>query len=258
MIDPIADPYFYALAIPAVLLAGIGKGGFGGSIGMLATPMIALATSPVQAAAIMLPILCTMDILGVAAYRLNASWRNLAMMAPGALAGIAVGALTFRYMNDDAIRLFIGGIAVSFALYNWGGKWLGRVAAIASPRLIPAVGWSGLSGFTSFIAHAGGPPVQMYLLPQRLDKALFMGTTVWFFFLVNYAKLAPYAWLGQFSGVNLASSAVLLPLAPIGIWAGVYLNRRVSQEAFYRIIHVLLFVIGLKLLYDGASGLGWI
>ncbi len=253
MFTPPDDILFYLAAIPAVLLSGIGKGGFGGSIGMLATPLIALTTSPLQAAAIMLPILCIMDVFGLLAYRTRASWRNLALMAPGAVLGIAVGALTFDYMDEDVIRIMLGAIAILFTLKN---ILPGRTGAGAEgPSVTKGSFWSGISGFTSFVAHAGGPPVQMYLLPQRMDKTLYVGTTVWFFFLINYVKLIPYGYLGQFTPDNLATSLVLAPLAPLGIWLGVKLHNRVNETWFYRVIYFFLIIAGVKLTIDGVTGL---
>jgi len=253
MFTPPDDILFYLAAIPAVLIAGIGKGGFGGSIGMLATPLIALTTSPLQAAAIMLPILCTMDVLGLMAYRTRASWRNLALMAPGAVLGIVVGALTFDYMDEDVIRVMIGAIAILFTVKNVlpGGS----SGQPASPSMTKGSFWSGISGFTSFVAHAGGPPVQMYLLPQRLDKTVYVGTTVWFFFLVNYVKLIPYGYLGQLTLNNLGTSLILAPLAPLGIWLGLKLHSRVNEIWFYRVIYFFLIIAGVKLTIDGVTGL---
>ena len=253
MFSPPDDILFYLAAIPAVLIAGIGKGGFGGSIGMLATPLIALTTSPLQAAAIMLPILCTMDVLGLMAYRTRASWRNLALMAPGAVLGIVVGALTFDYMDEDVIRIMIGAIAILFTVKNILPGGAGKQAA--GPSMAKGSFWSGISGFTSFVAHAGGPPVQMYLLPQRLDKTVYVGTTVWFFFLVNYVKLIPYGYLGQLTLDNLATSLILAPLAPLGIWLGLKLHSRVNEAWFYRVIYFFLIIAGVKLTIDGLTGL---
>ncbi len=253
MFEPIVDPIFYLAAIPAVLIAGIGKGGFGGSIGMLATPLIALTTSPLQAAAIMLPILCAMDIMGLFAYRTKASWPNLLRMAPGAVAGIVIGTLTFDVMSEDFIRILIGGIAIAFTISNLIKR--SRNTAAAGPSWVKGSIWSSVSGFTSFVAHAGGPPVQVYLLPQRIDKTLYVGTTVWFFFLVNYVKLIPYGFLGQFSTASLGTSLALAPLAPVGIWLGLKLHHRVNEVLFYRIIYIFLILAGAKLLFDGFSGL---
>ncbi len=250
---PITDPWFYAAAVPAVLVAGISKGGFGGGVGFVSVPLMAMAISPIQAAAVMLPVLCLMDVFGLWAYRATWDRRNVAIMVPGALAGIAVGALTFRYLDDDLVRLMIGTIAVVFALYYWFG---GARARRQRPASIGVGGlWSAVAGFTSFVAHAGGPPVQVYLLPQRMDKTLFVGTTVIFFFVVNYAKLVPYAMIGQFSAENLATALVLAPLAPIGMGLGIRLHDVVSQALFYRLCYGALTITGSKLIWDWAASL---
>lgn len=249
----IPDPWFYVAAVAAVMITGISKGGFGGAAGGTAVPIMALAISPVQAAAVMLPILCVMDIASIAAYRRIWDKRNLVIMLPAAVTGIVIGALTFRYLSENAVRLIIGSIALSFASYNVLRRVILRAAAgEPMPRSALCGGVAGVvAGFTSFVAHAGSPPVQIYLLPQRLDKTLYVGTTVIFFFVVNYVKLIPYAIIGQFSGENLMTSLVLLPLAPFGVWLGVRLHRLVPEDLFYRISYLLLFVTGAKLVYDG-------
>ncbi len=251
MID---NPWFYAAAIPGVLITGISKGGFGGGLGVLAVPMMALVIDPILAAAIMLPILCVMDIIGAVAYRRSIDWRNLYILVPAALVGIAIGTASFRYLDAAAIRLMVGLLAVGFA----ADHWLRRRSTASDPsgRSLTKGGlWGGIAGFTSFLAHSGGPPVSVYLLPQRLHRTLFVGTTVYFFIIVNYVKLIPYAWLGQLSAANLAVTAILLPLAPIGMLLGIWLHKLVSEVLFYRICYVLLAATGVKLLWDGVTGL---
>ncbi len=253
---PLTDPAFYAVAIPAVLIVGIGKGGFGGGLGLLGVPLLALVISPTQAAAVLLPVLCLMDLVGIVHYRALWERRIMRILFPGALAGIAVGALTVASTNDDATRLIVGMIAVGFTLERIVGPRLRTApAAPRPPGHARGWFWSGVAGYTSFVAHAGGPPLNVYLLPQRLDKTIYVGTTVMFFALVNYAKLVPYALLGQFEGTNLATSVVLAPLAPVGFGLGILLHRRVDEVLFYRLIHVALLTTGLKLLWDGAAGM---
>src|SRR3546814_646539 len=216
---------------------------------------MALVVSPLQAAAIMLPILCLMDLVGLWAYRGSWDRRNLAIMIPGAVAGIVVGALSFHYLDESLIRLLIGGITIVFALDYWIGR---RPQRAAIPHPAKGGAWCAVSGFTSFIAHAGGPPMQVYLLPQRLDRTLYVGTTVVYFFAVNYVKLIPYGMLGQFSTENLTTAVGLLPLAPLGIWFGIALHRVVPDRPFYRICYGALLVTGLKLIWDGAAAQGWL
>lgn len=252
----ITDPWFYLAAVPAVLIFGISKGGFGGGLGLVAVPMMTLAIGPTQAAAILLPILCVMDLFGSWAYRQRWDRRLMVVLVPGALVGIAVGWATFRFMNADAIRILVGGIAVWFTLDFYVKAWRAGRADPPGRRPGRAEGWlwSGVSGFTSFVAHAGSPPLGVYLLPQRLDKSVFVGTTAIFFLVVNYAKLVPYGFLGQFDTTNLATSLVLSPLAPVGIWLGLWLHGRVPQRAFYVVCYGLLTATGVKLLHDGIAG----
>ena len=252
----IADPLFYAIAVPAVLIVGISKGGVAGGLGSVSVPMMALAISPIQAAAILLPILCLMDLFGLHAYRGIWDRRNLALMLPGALAGILVGTLTFRYLSDDGVRLIVGVVALGFVVWNWLGPKLLRRAADHRTEPGPAgLFWAGISGFTSFIAHAGGPPVHVYLLPQRIDKTLYVGTLVVFFTAVNYTKLVPYGLLGQLSANNLGTALILSPLAPVGIWLGVRFHRMLSESLFYTLCFVFLSLTGVKLIWDGLSGM---
>ncbi len=249
----ITDPWFYVAAIPAVLLFGIAKGGFGGGLGVVAVPLMALVVSPLQAAAVLLPILCLMDLVGLWAYRGRWLWPELRILVPASMVGIAAGALLFGFMSAATVRIIVGVIAIVFTLhYVYSTR---RRPASALPHFPPSVGIAaGASGgFTSFIAHAGGPPISMYLLRRPLDRTDFVATTVLLFAAINYVKLLPYAWLGQLSAANLLTSLVLAPLAPIGVYTGVWLHRRVSDRFFFRLMYLLLFVVGCKLLYDGLT-----
>ena len=248
----VAEPLFYAAAVPAILFTGIVKGGFGTGAGILAVPLMALSVPPLQAAAIMLPILCLMDLVGMWGYRRQWDGASMVVLMPAALAGIVLATLTAGHVGPDHIRLAVGVIAVVFALDHWFGR---RAAEGARPHAAKGVFWGAVSGFTSFLAHAGGPPLAVYLLPLRLDKTVFVGTTVIYFAAVNYAKILPYAWLGQFSGTNLATAFVLLPLAPAGVLAGMWLHRRMQPGPFYRVSYALVFVVGLKLTWDGGLAL---
>lgn len=248
----IDDPLFFVIAIPALLLVGISKGAFGGGLGMLAVVMMALVVSPVTAAAIMLPILCLMDIFGVYAYRGRWHQANMRILIPAAVVGIVVGAVSFRYMDASLIRVVIGFIAVSFSLNYWLRPDTGEAPA-REPSTVRGGFWGGIAGFTSFVTHAGGPPVAVYLLPQRLDKTTYVATIAILFIVINYVKLVPYAWLGQFGGENLLTSLALAPLAPVGMWLGIWCHKRVPEEWFFRVCYVLLFAAGVKQLFDGLS-----
>lgn len=249
----ITDPWFYFAAIPAVLLFGIAKGGFGGGLGVIAVPLMALTVSPLQAAAVLLPILCLMDLVGLWAYRGKWLWPELRILVPASLIGIAAGTLLFGYMSVAVLRIIVGTVAVVFTLHFFVASRHKPAAGL--PDFPPSVGLvaGAAGGFTSFIAHSGGPPISMYLLRRPLDRTDFVATTVLLFAVINYVKLAPYAWLGQLSTENLLTSAALSPLAPIGVYTGVWLHRRVSDTFFFRLMYLLLFLVGGKLLYDGLA-----
>lgn len=247
----ITDPFFYLCAIPAVLIFGLAKGGFGGGIAVVSVPLMTLAISPVQAAAILLPILIVMDAVAMWSFRGQWSKPNLRFSLPGAILGIAIGAFTFRYLSEDAIRLLIGIIAVAFCLNYWLKPALDKKA---EPSLLHGSLWGTVAGFTSFGIHAGGPPLSIYLLPQKLDKTILMGTFAIFFAVVNVVKLIPYTWLGQFDHTNLLTALVLMPLAPVGVRLGYFLLHRISEQLVYRLCYFFLFVVGMKLLYDGRMG----
>lgn len=259
----IHDPTFYVVAAVAVLLVGIGKGGFGGGLGSVGVPIMALAVPATQAAAILLPVLCLMDLVGLVSYRRRFDPRMMKMLFPGAVLGIGLGAATFTITSDEFVGLLVGLLAVGFTIDRWFGARLRRTdpgllapVPVPSPGIAKAGFWSSVAGYTSFVAHAGGPPLNVLLLPQRLDKSVYVGTTVMFFALANYVKLIPYTIIGQFDGANLGTSLVLAPLAPIGFGLGYIFNQRVDEVLFYRIAYGALFLTGLKLLWDGRVALG--
>ena len=252
----ISEPWFYAMAVPAVILFGISKGGFGGGFGVIAVPLMALAIPPVQAAAILLPILCLMDLFSLWAFRGKWLISEIRILVPASLLGIGIGTLLFGYMSPALIRLMLGVVAITFTLHYWAQQYLRRGAKQALFPPVVGVVAAAIAGFTSFIAHAGGPPLNMYLLRRGLDRTLFAGTAVFFFTVVNYVKLVPYAWLGQFDASNLGTSLVLSPLAPIGIGVGFWLHQRVTDRFFFLLVYGALLVVGIKLIVDGVTGLG--
>ena len=247
----ITDPSFYAVAIPAVLLFGISKGGFGGGLGTASVPLMALVISPVQAAAVLLPILCVMDLVALWKFRGKWVWPELTVLLPASLIGILIGTLLFEYMSVAVVRLIVGLVAIAFTLDYWVNRRRNRPGGDSHyPRSFGVAGGA-VAGFTSFVAHSGGPPVTMYLLRRPLNRTDFAATTIVFFAVVNYVKLVPYAWLGQLDAGNLATSAVLVVLAPIGVLTGAWLHKRVTDQVFFAFAYLLLFAVGLKLVYDG-------
>ena len=247
----IEDPWFYVTAVLAVGLLGVAKGGLAGGIGLVAVPIMSLSVEPARAAAILLPILMLMDVTALRSYWQQWDRRNLLYTAPGAIVGTAVGWASFDWMSPSALRVLVGTIALVFSLRWWMGV---QAATPHEPGLARGTLWSGLAGFTSFAVHAGGPPLHVYLLSQKIDKTTFQATTVAFFFGINWLKIGPYAWLGQLDGSNLATSLVLAPLAPLGIWLGAWLHTRIDETWFFRVVYASLVVLGAKLIHDGWMG----
>jgi uncharacterized membrane protein YfcA len=247
----LADPWFYAVAIPAVILVGLSKGGFAGGVGFVGVPLMALVISPVQAAAILLPILCLMDIVSVWTWWGVYDRRTLRDMLPGAVLGVGLGWLLAAMVTVEMVRLIVGAVAFVFVA-RWLYTQLRHGSGHASqPNAVVAGFWGLVSGFTSFVAHVGGPPFQVYALPLRLDPKVMSGTTAIFFAITNAIKLVPYFALGQFDATNLAASAVLMPLAPLATIAGAWLVRRMKPEVFYPLTYATVGLIALKLIYDG-------
>lgn len=246
------DPYFYLFAIPAVLLIGLAKGGFTG-FGALGMPLIALAMDPIQGAAILLPILIAQDVVGVAAFRKSWDRYVLLVMLPGAIAGVVLGWRFAASVSSAAILATVGAISILFGAYR---LWIERGGRIAASSQSPA--WVGTlfgvaTGFTSQIAHAGGPPFQMWVMPRKLPRDVFVGTGAIFFALLNWIKVPAYVALGQFTLANALATLVLMPFAILASLAGVKLVRMVPPERFYTIIYALMVVAGVKLLWDGIA-----
>ena len=244
----ITDWQFYAVAIPAVLLLGLSKSGFGAGFGSLAVPLIALSVPVPQAAAILMPLLFVMDIQGIAAFRGDFDKKLLRFMLPCGLAGILIGYLLFRVLDSHLVAGIVGGVTLLFLAQR-----LLFPPKLESPPVSKPLGalLTALSGFTSFVAHAGGPPIQAYVLPMRLSPIVFTATMSYFFFVINLSKWLPYALLGLLDLQNAATSLVLLPLAPIGVTIGIRIARVIQPTLFYRMVYIGMFLTGLKLLSDG-------
>ena len=243
----ITDAAFYAAAVPAVLLVGISKSGFGGGFGALAVPMLAMVVPVPQAAAILLPVLVLADLLGLRALLQERDRDLVRLLLPAGLAGIVIGTLGFGLLPSSMVAGVVGAITLVFLALRTlfpakadappPPRWLGRVLAA-------------VSGFTSFVAHAGSPPLAFYVLPLRLSPLTFTATLAVFFAAINAAKWLPYAWLGMIDGRNMLTSAVLLPLVPVGVWLGLRFVRRVPQRLFYRLFDLGLLLTGCKLVWD--------
>ncbi|KEQ18782.1 sulfite exporter TauE/SafE family protein [Endozoicomonas numazuensis] len=238
---------FYVTAIPAVIITGLGKGGMGNALGMIAVPMMSLTMPPVQAAAILLPLLLVMDGFAIWGWRQSIDWSVFKIILFPGLFGVFLGLMVFASLSEQTIRSIIGVIAILFCLNQWFGHYF-------HPPHKPGKGagifWSAISGFTSFGIHSGGPPLSVYMLPLKMEKEFLAGTMALFFGVLNLVKLPAYAALGQFTTNNLMLSFLLLPVCPLSVWLGMKMVKTVSTDFFYKILYISLFLTGVKLLSD--------
>ncbi|MFD1328171.1 sulfite exporter TauE/SafE family protein [Mycoplana ramosa] len=252
------DPSIYLVAVPAVILVGLAKGGMGEALALMGVPILAMAVPPVQAAAVFLPLLVISDIVSLWMWRRHNDRRTLQFLLPGGIVGIALGWATSAYVPRDALRLIIGAITIFFALRYFYGQWRLRHGIVIPPksqRVGPAAFFGMLAGYGSFVAHAGGAPFQVYALPLKLPPRDYTGAIVRYFAILNAVKLIPYFALGQLDKTNLTISATLAPLAMVATAAGGYLVKRMKTEVFYPFMYTMALMAGLKLAYDGLASL---
>lgn len=244
---------FFAIAGPAVLYAGISKGGFGSGAAFAGAAILALTMEPGLALAVMLPMLMLVDLATLRPYWNEWSWLEARVLIVGSVPGVAAGAVLYTQADADLIRVLIGLISVIFVLWQIAVK-RGLVRARKSPLGL----WGGLvagtvAGFTSFVSHAGGPPAAVYLLSRGLNKTQFQATTVLVFFVVNIAKFVPYAALGMFSRETAVANVALAPFALAGAWLGVKAHRMIPERLFFAITYALLMITGISLLWKGLT-----
>lgn len=250
---------FWVTAVLAIILVGVSKAGFGGGVGAIATPLLALTISVADAAALLLPLLIVADLFSLRHYWNIYDARSLRLMIPGGVVGIALGALFFGYFSDNeqVLKVGLGIISLVFVVYQALRALILGALTRAKPPAVAGVALGAAAGFTSTLAHAGGPPATIYLLPQQLPRHIFVGTNVIFFFVLNLVKLVPYWFLGLLRVGNLTTILLLSPLAYVGVALGVYLNRRFSDRWFNRLIYGLLLLTGIELV-TGRSLIGWL
>jgi hypothetical protein len=242
---------YLVLASCSAMLIGMSKGGLP-LVGMMSVPLLSLVMSPVKAAVLLLPLFVISDVVGVWLYRRNYSAINLKILVPAGLLGVLIGWLTASMISDLTIKLIIGLVGVSFCLQTWFKRGQGDAALPASvPK---GIFWGAGAGFTSFIAHAGGPPFQVFVLPQKLPKAEFAGTATILFAIINFAKIGPYQNLSPYSVEDLMGAAVLVPFALAGTFVGAYLTKRIADAWFFKLVQAGLFLVSLKLIWDFVTG----
>lgn len=249
-----ANLSIWAVAAVAVLIAGVSKGGFGAGLGFLATPLLALAATPAEAAAIMLPVLILIDQVGMVTYWRKWSWAIVWPLLVASAVGIGAGIFAFGSFSADLLRLGLGVISLLFLAFQLA-KARGWNPPSYGGRGWRAAIWGAATGFTSTVAHAGGPPVTIYLLGERLEKTTYQASSVLIFWAVNLMKLGPYAAIGALDSSSFRVSLAMAPVAIVGVLIGVWAHKRASQELFFRAMAILLGLTGAKLVWDGISGL---
>lgn len=244
--------FFWAVALAAAFFVGMGKGGLP-VVGMLGVPALALATSPVNAAGLLLPVYVVSDMFGLWAYRHEFNARVLCILLPGALVGITVGWATATVVPEPLVTLTVGFIGLIFALNLLLRR---KKDAPARPADVPrGLFWGVITGFTSFVSHSGGPPYQVYTMPLKMTKTVFAGTSTIAFAIINAVKLIPYWALGQFSSENLHVSVLLMPVAALAVFVGVRLVRVLPEVLFFKLVTWALLLVSVKLIWDGATGI---
>jgi hypothetical protein len=246
----VLDLTFFAFAIPAVIFAGVSKGGFGSGAAFAATPLLALILEPGAAIGLMLPLLMLMDVTALRPYWKQWHGPSAWALILGAVPGVVLGALIYRAVDPDLFRLLIGLVALGFVGFQAAVKlrlWVpsGRHMSDRAGLLAGVVG-----GLTSFISHAGGPPAAVFLLSRGLDKTTYQATTVIVFWAINLMKFIPYAFLGIFSWQTAKADLFLIPFAILGVWLGVWAHRVFSERAYFALTYALLVVTGGKLVFD--------
>lgn len=245
--------YFWVAAVIAAVFVGMGKGGMP-VVGMLSVPVLSLVISPVAAAGLMLPVYVVSDMFGLYAYRAAFDRRVLAIMLPAMTLGVGLGWATASVVPEAMVTVLVGVIGLVFALNLILRR--GNASEPLAAAVAPGVFWGAITGFTSFVSHAGGPPYQVYVLPLRLTKTVFAGTSTIAFAYVNAIKLIPYYSLGQLSIANLAVAVLLMPAAAIAVFVGVRLVKWLPEVLFFKAVTWALLLISVKLIWDGiASGL---
>ena len=241
---------YVVLAGLASLLVGLSKGGLP-TVGMLAVPLLSLFMSPVKAAVLLLPIYIISDVVSVWLYRKNFSAPNLKILIPAGVLGVFIGWLTASVTSDSAVKLIIGCMGIGFCLNTWLRKTPQDKQPVNAKK---GWFWGTVAGFTSFISHAGGPPFQIYVLPQKLSKAEFAGTATILFAIINLAKIGPYQNLSPYTEADVWKVAVLVPFALLGTFLGAYLTKRIADAWFFKLVQTGLFLLSVKLIWDTFSG----
>lgn len=243
--------FFIAVAL-GVLLMGLSKSGFGAGIGFLAIPLIASYSSLELALGLMLPVLTCIDFVGLKFFYRHFDRGVIKLIVPAALLGTVLGFLFYKSLNPSMVSVIVGILILIFLFFRavnlnkqkitQSNKFFGFLVAL-------------ISGFTSFVAHNGGPPILAYLLPLKLEPIKFAATLSIFFTAINIVKWIPYFYLGILNWNYIFLAMIYLPFVPIGVWLGYKLATVIPEKIYYRIVTIGMLIGGLKLLFDGVSQL---
>ena len=240
------------VAFAGVFLISFMKGAFGGGFAIVGIPLLSLVMDPVTAGGLLAPLFIAMDLFSLRYWK-PSTWSRpeLRALVPGLVVGIGIGYVLFRVLDHRAIALVMAAITLSFV-----GLWFARGGeVVVRPRSSPKAVAAGMtSGITTMVAHSGGPPLAIYLLPLGLSKQVYAGTTSLFFTVGNLLKAAPWVLLARPAGAVWHLMAICLLAVPSGVWAGWRLHARLDQQQMYKACYGLLAVTAVKLLWDGASG----
>ncbi len=239
---------FWTLAVIAAFCVGLSKGG-APAFGALAVPILSLAISPVTAAGLLLPVFVFSDVFGLWAYRQHFNAAILKIAVWGILAGTGLGWVTAHLVSDDFVRVLIGTIGLVFSL-----NFVVRRNPEGPPRPArtgPGLVWTTIAGFTSFVSHAGAPPWQVWVVPLRLPKMVFAGTSTAAFAIMNVLKIVPYYFLGQLQMDNLRITLILFVPALAAVFVAYHLIRVLPERVFYNTVIGMLFLVSLRLIWDG-------
>jgi uncharacterized membrane protein YfcA len=246
------DPLVVSVSMAAVMAIGFMKGAFGGGFAIIGIPLLALVMDPIKAGSMLAPLFVAMDIFALRFWRPH-TWSkpDLVLLVPGLVVGIVAGYVLLEHVDRHMVEILMALTTLLFA-YLW---WRGKGAAVTRARSKGKAVLAGTaSGVTTMVAHSGGPPLAMYLLPLGLSKEVYAGTTSMFFTFGNLLKAGPWLAVGRFSDGLWMLALICLPAALAGVWAGWKLHGRLNQEQLYRICYGLLVVTALKLLWDGVAG----
>ena len=244
---------FIIVASIMVFFVGVSKSGLAAGFGSFGVPVLSMYVPPIMAAGILLPLFVVIDTTNLWNYRNHFQRQYLKILILSSMIGIALGTLAFGVVRPEWLRLLVGGIALWFAGLHFFRSYLPKISGKMPQKF--GFFFAVVSGFTSHLAHAGGPPVRAFLLNQDLPKSQFIGTFGFLFACINWMKVGPYLYFGQITWESIKVSLMLAPMIPFGVYAGIKLHKSLSQSLFTKIAYVLLTLAGLKMIYDGLSEL---